>query len=330
MAQSGAGIEDVVIVRGDGIRAPGQFQLHLKGADFLLFGGGENGVGIKVGKAFAQAVKKTRFFHFGGVIPGVRTKIFMTKDAVIGAHFFLGANVRGAKRAAGVQGAENGNRHPLLQGLGSQKHDLPALGQTMQEGRVKAGRRLARAGGSFDEQVSAGVEGLADGVHHLLLTWPRAGVGKGHVGGGGGFLLLDFEFRPPHRQQFAQPRLQFPLQDVFGAGHRQRELVAIGKVHVNQRAGHRRVAHSPPQMAINSQLALMTIEDRTGAWQVGRFEFFHQPTAVVVLDAAVQAPGDQRRPIFHRPALLEMDLAPVAGLGGAPRRPPGEMDADPQ
>jgi hypothetical protein len=65
-------------------------------------------------------------------------------------------------------------------------------------------------------------------------------------------------------------------------------------------------------------LALMTIEDRTGAWQVGRFEFFHQPTAVVVLDAAVQAPGDQRRPIFHRPALLEMDLAPVAGLGGAP------------
>jgi hypothetical protein len=101
MAQSGAGIEDVIVIRRDGVRAPGQFQLHLERADFFLFGRGENGVGIKMGMAFPQAVEQARFFHFRGIILGVRAKIFMTKDAVVGAHFFLGADLRRAKRAAG-------------------------------------------------------------------------------------------------------------------------------------------------------------------------------------------------------------------------------------
>lgn len=77
-----------------------------------------------------------------------------------------------------------------------------------------------------------------------------------------------------------------------------------------------------PQMAVKKNLALMPLETRVGpaafeGGKVGGLEFLDQPAALVIGRAAVEPPRDQRRPIFNRPAKLQMDFAAVIRAGGA-------------
>jgi hypothetical protein len=111
--------------------------------------------------AAAQALQDFRPLHFFRVIPGVRTKIFVTEHPVIGAHFFLGPDLHGAERAVRVHGAQRENRHRLLQGLGRQKEHLPPGGQSVGQRRMQAGGGFARSGGSFRDQVFPRLQRLA-------------------------------------------------------------------------------------------------------------------------------------------------------------------------
>jgi hypothetical protein len=116
----------------------------------------------------------------------------------------------------------------------------------VEQGGVKAGRRLAQTGGGLGQQMPARFQGLADGVNHKLLPRPEMFVGEEQGGGGGGLLRPDFRLIPPNGQQCAQPRAQLPLHGLFVIGRFHRQFLGRGQVHIDQRAGHGRVPHPPP------------------------------------------------------------------------------------
>ncbi len=77
------------------------------------------------------------------------------------------------------------------------------------------------------------------------------------------------------------------------------------------------MAEAPPEVAVPEELASVPLERVTRGpdpvdREVGGLELLDQPVAGLTLDAAVQAPGQNGRPVLDGDPRLEMDLAAVS------------------
>ena len=294
----------------------------LKRADLFPFGLGKDGVGIKMPMSLAQALEDFRPLHFPRVILRIGTKIFVTDDAVVGAHLFLGANLQGAKGAVRVHGAQGGHGHFLLQRLGGEENHLASGGQPVRQRRVQAGRGFARAGRGLGQQIVAGGERLPDGVNHYFLAGAPGFVGERQRPGRRGFLPARFFPGLPNGQQTAETLLQFAFQGGFIIGDGDGRFPAAGQIHIDQRGRNGGVAQLTPHKAVEQELPLMALEGRAGTaaflcWKISGLEFLDQPAALAVRRAAVEPAGDQGRPLFDRAANLQMDFPAIGGMGQA-------------
>ena len=110
-------IEDVVVVGHDDIRPARQFELHFERANEFRLGLVEDFFRQMLRLLRQQAVQQGAALHLLGVVLCVAAEVFMAKDAVIGAHPFLGPELGHAEPAVAVHRGQRLHRDLLLQVL---------------------------------------------------------------------------------------------------------------------------------------------------------------------------------------------------------------------